>query len=121
MTFRIEFFEVVAGLIPVLFLALVVEERLREPGETAMDRLLRTTTLALLILSEVIALLVVATGKDPGFGVFVASTLAVSGLLILAPVVLEGADNAKTRREKVTHVAIGGFVTLLALALVFTA
>jgi len=60
MNFSEPFFEVAAQLIPVLFLAMVVEEQLQpDSDEAPSDRVIRSWLLALLVIGELIALSVV--------------------------------------------------------------
>jgi hypothetical protein len=51
---HIAFYETIAGVIPVLFLALIVEERMAPPNEGFLDHFLPVVTAALLFIGEVI-------------------------------------------------------------------
>src|SRR3954468_11900091 len=87
--FSLSFFEVAAQLIPVLFLAMVVEEKLQpEADETPVDRVTRSWLLALLVIGELIALSVVAGGLAPSqaAGSMVASAMPFAAFLVAVPV-----------------------------------
>lgn len=89
MSFSESFFEVAAQLIPVLFLAMVVEGRFQqEADETPGDRVVRSGLLALIVPGEVIALSVVAGGLNPskGTGSIVAGAMLLAAFLLTVPV-----------------------------------
>jgi hypothetical protein len=117
MTFSLNFFEVSAQLIPVLFLAMVVEERLQpEAEETASERVMRSWLLALLLIGEVISLSVVAGGIEPSksAGSFVGAAMLGAGFLLVVPVLGRELKEERTRSERFGH-ALSGVVVLIAL------
>lgn len=100
------FFEVSAQLIPVLFLAMVVEERLQPDNEeTVADRVARSWLLALLLVGEMVALAVVAGGIRPSnsAGSVVASALLFAALLVAIPAVERELKRGRSRRERLGH------------------
>jgi hypothetical protein len=62
---HLAFYETIAGVIPVLFLALAVEERLKPPeGQNKWDYLLPILIGGLLVMAETAALVAIYTGKS---------------------------------------------------------
>jgi hypothetical protein len=115
MTFSESFFEVTAQLIPVLFLAVIVEERLQPASdESAMDRVARSWLLVLLVIGEMLALAVVAGGLSPsrGTGSIVVSTLLLSVFLLALPVIERELTQDRSRPERVAHLGAGLAVIL---------
>lgn len=107
MAFSESFFEVAAQLMPVLFLAMVVEERLQpDSEESPSDRIMRSWLIALLVIGEVLALAVVAGGLAPsrGAGSIVASTLMFSTFLLAIPVLERELRDDRSHAERIAHV-----------------
>jgi hypothetical protein len=112
--FTTSFFEVSAQLIPVLFLAMVVEERLQpETEETPGERVMRSWVLALLVIGEVLSLAVVAGGlhASKGTGSLVSSAMLGSAFLLSIPVVGREILAERTPYERLGH-ASGGLLVL---------
>ena len=117
MSFSQSFFEVSAQLIPVLFLAMVVEERLQpETDETARERVTRSWIVALLFIGEVVSLSVTAGGISPSksSGSVVAAAMFASGFLLVVPVLSRELRDDRTRLERLGH-ALAGLVVLVAI------
>lgn len=71
MVYSGSFFEVSAQLIPVLFLAMVVEEKLQpDSEETPSERVARSWLFVSLLIGELLALSVIAGGLSPSKGVW---------------------------------------------------
>lgn len=81
MAFSEQFFEVTAQLLPVLLIAMAVEEGLRSDEETVWERVGRSWLVALFVLGELLSLAVVAGGLRPSRSV---GTIVVCGLFDLA-------------------------------------
>lgn len=106
MAFSQSFFEVAAQLIPVLFLAMVVEERLQpDAEETWVDRAMRSWLLALLVIGEMITLAVVAGALMPsrGVGSIVSCVLLFSVFLVALPVLERELEEDRSRAERIAH------------------
>lgn len=116
MTYSQGYFEVAAQLIPVLFLAMVVEDRLRPGEESEGARVARSWLLALLVTGEILALAVVAGGISPSpvTGMFVSGAMLLSTFLIALPVI-EIEMNGRSRKERIGHAGAG----LLVIGTVF--
>lgn len=115
MSFSEPFFEVAAQLIPVLFLAMVVEEQLQpDADEAPSDRVIRSWLLALLVIGEVIALSVVAGGLEPsqGAGTMVAGAMLFSAFLLSLPVLARELNDDRSRLEKLGHACAGMLVVI---------
>lgn len=113
MSFSEPFFEVAAQLIPVLFLAMVVEERFQpDTEETAGDRVARSWLLALLVIGEVIALSVVAGGLRPskGAGSIVACAMLFAAFLLALPVLSRELREDRSPLERLGHASAGMLV-----------
>lgn len=109
-SFAPEFFAVTAQLIPVLFLAMVVEERLQpEAEESPGDRVLRSWVLTLLVAGEVLSLAVVAGGIDSSksAGSFVVSSLVGASFLAAVPVVSRELRDERSFGERLGHASAG--------------
>jgi hypothetical protein len=110
MAFSVSYFEVSAQLIPVLFLALVVEERV-QPGEpeTAGDRVARSWALALMVIGETLALAVVAGGLSPSRanGSTVSCAMLLAAMLIVAPAIEREFQPGRSKRERWAHLLAG--------------
>jgi hypothetical protein len=126
MSFSESFFEVAAQLIPVLFLAMVVEERFQpDAEETPGDRVIRSWLLALLVLGEVISLSVVAGGLNPskGTGSIVAGAMLLAAFLLTVPVLNRELKDDRSHLERLGHASAGLLVlvsvigTLIAIQL----
>ncbi len=118
MAFSLSFFEVSAQLIPVLFLAMAVEDRLQlDEDESAGDRIMRSWLLAFLVIGEVLALAVVAGGLEPSkrIGSLVASALLGSAFILAVPVFARELRADRSRGERLAHVgaAIAVIVAVL--------
>jgi hypothetical protein len=108
MSFSSSFFEVSAQLIPVLFLAMVVEDRLQpEEEESPGERVMRSWVIALLVVGEVLALAVIAGGLDAsqGTGTLVASSMLFAAFLIVLPVMSRELRTDRSHRERLGHAA----------------
>jgi hypothetical protein len=117
MSFSQSFFEVTAQLIPVLFLATVVEERLQpDADQTATDRVARSWLMVLFVIGEMISLAVVAGGLTPskGEGSIVASTLMFSAFLLALPVLEREMQEHRSKLERLAH-ASAAIVVILAI------
>lgn len=111
------FFEVAAQLVPVLFLAMVVEERLQpDDEETSGERITRSWLLATLVVGEVLALSVIAGGLSPtsAVGSIVAMTMLMAAFLIAVPVIGREMSDDRTRAERLGH-ATAGLAVLVAV------
>lgn len=125
MTYSESFFEVTAQIIPVLFLALVLESRL-QPGKsaTAGERVTHSWVLALLVIGEIITLCVVAGGLQPSIGIgrLVAGTMLFPAFLIPLPVIMR-ARKKMSARERWGHataslaIIVTVLITILAVFL----
>ena len=117
MPFSQSFFEVAAQLIPVLFLAMVVEERFQpDTEETPGERVTRSWLLAFLVIGELIALAVVAGGLAPskGAGSLVAGSMLLAAFLLALPVLVRELTDERSQFEKLGH-ALAGLLVLLAV------
>lgn len=117
MSFSESFFEVAAQLIPVLFLAMVVEGRFQqEADETPGDRVVRSWLLALLVLGEVIALSVVAGRLNPsrGTGSIVAGAMLLAAFLLTVPALNRELKDDRSHLERLGH-ACAGLLVLLSI------
>jgi len=106
MAFSTSFFEVAAQLIPVLFLAVVVEERLQPAAEESpIERVARSWLLVLFVIGEMLALAVVAGGLAPskGVGSIVVSTLLLSVFLLAVPVIERELTHDRAWPERIAH------------------
>lgn len=111
------FFEVSAQLIPVLFLAMVVEEKLQpDEEETAGERVTRSWLLASLVIGELLALSVIAGGLSPskGVGGLVAMSMLLAAFLISLPVIGRELQDGRSRRERLGH-GLAGMAVLVAV------
>lgn len=121
MSYSHAFFEVSAQLIPVMFLAMVVEERLQPEGqETRGERVTRSWLLASLVIGEMLALAVVAGGISPsrGTGSLVSMTMLFAGFLIALPVISRELTEDRTRLERAGHATAGMAVLAAVLGVV---
>lgn len=117
MSFSRSFFDVSAQLIPVLFLAMVVEERLQpESDETAGERITRWWLVTLLFIGEVISLSVTAGGIAPSksVGTFVSGSMLLAGFLLVIPLLSRELKDERPRLERLGH-ALAGVVMLVAI------
>lgn len=106
--FTAAFYEVSAQLIPVAFLGLVVEERLRDTAdESAFDRVARSWVIALLIFCEGLSLAVLAGGIEntPGVGKIVALSLLIAGALAACGALSRELSADRSRRERLGHIS----------------
>ena len=118
MSFSESFFEVAAQLIPVLFLALVVEEQLQpDTEETPGDRVTRSWLLALLVIGELISLSVVAGGLQPstGAGSIVAGAMLLAAFLLTLPVLTRELRDDRSPFERFGHASAGVAVLVAVL------
>jgi heme A synthase len=118
MGFSESFFEVAAQLIPVLFLALVVEEKLQpDTEETAGDRVTRSWLLVLLVVGELISLSVVAGGLRPskGVGAMVAGAMLLAAFLLTLPVLTRELKDDRSPLERLGHASAGVAVLVAVL------
>ena len=116
MTYSTSYFEVSAQLIPVLFLAMVVEDRLQPTEEESpRERVTRSWVLASLVAGEILSLAVIAGGVagSRGVGNLVALFMLFSGFLIALPAIGLELDNGRSRRERAGHALAGLFVIAL--------
>jgi uncharacterized membrane protein YbjE (DUF340 family) len=120
------FFEVAAQLIPVLLLAMMVDERLQPHSEeTAGERVMRSWLRAMLVIGELVALSVVAGGLAPskGAGSLVASSMLLAIFLLAVPVVSRELKDDRSLLERLGHASAGMLVlaavlgTLIAIQL----
>jgi len=105
-SFELPFFEASAQLIPVFFLAMVVEERLRpDLEESPGDRVMRSWMLALLVVGEVVSLAVLAGGINPtkGAGSIVVSSLVMAGFLAVVTVLSRELKDERSHAERLGH------------------
>lgn len=110
MSFSPTFFEVAAQLIPVLFLALVVEEQLQPDTEEAPgDRVTRSWLLTLLVIGELISLSVVAGGlqASKGAGSIVAGAMLLAAFLLTLPVLMRELKEDRSPLERFGHGSAG--------------
>lgn len=117
MVYSDSFFEVSAQLIPVLFLAMVVEEKLQpDSEETPSERVTRSWLFVLLVIGELLALSVIAGGLAPsrGVGGLVALSMLFAAFLIALPVISRELQEGRSRRERVGH-ALAGLAVLAAV------
>jgi small-conductance mechanosensitive channel len=118
MAFSESFFEVSAQLIPVLLLAMVVEDRL-QPGEVESpgDRAIRSWTLAFLVVGETLSLSVVAGGiaSSKATGSMVSCAMLFAALLIVAAVLQREIQEERPRWERRLHLLAGMFVIIVIL------
>lgn len=113
MAFSESFFEVSAQLIPVLFLTLALEERLRPADEeTPTDRVARTWAATLLLTAEILSMSVVAGGMSPskGVGSVVSSTMLFGALVIALRILEPEFDGDRARWENIAHLLAGIFI-----------
>ena len=117
MTFSDTFFEISAQLIPVLFLALVVQEKLQSDAEEdASDRVARSWAATFLLIGELLALGVVAGGLLPSPWVesVVSGGMLLAAMLISVPVLSREGVPERARWERRAHAA-AGIVAVLAI------
>jgi hypothetical protein len=111
------YFEISAQLIPVLFLAMVVEEKLQpDSEETPGDRVTRSWLFVSLVLGEMLALSVVAGGLSPseGAGSLIALSMLFAAFLMALPVISRELQEGRGRRERFGH-ALAGLAVLVAV------
>ena len=121
MTFNASFFEVSSQIIPVLFLALVLEEKLRpSKRDSARDRVSHSWVLALLVAGEIVALSVVAGGLEPSSGVgrVVALCMLFPAFLIALPAIGLQIKKKATTPERLGHASAGLAIILTVLGVV---
>lgn len=110
MTFQPVFFEVSAQLIPVLFLALVVEDKV-QPGsdDPWWAQVVRTWAVVLLFGAELLSLAVVAGAVNPGptSGRNVAACMVFGGFLLMSPVLERSIVGGRRLRERAGHASAG--------------
>jgi hypothetical protein len=114
-TFKPEFFEISAQLIPVLFLAMVVEDKLQpDEKDGARLRVLRSFALVVLAGTEAACLAVIAGAVDgsDGAGKETALGMLLAGLLIVSTVIGREFKASRSRTEEWCHKGV-----VLALAL----
>ncbi|MFQ6169967.1 hypothetical protein ACK8HX_00040 [Oryzobacter sp. R7] len=120
-TLKPEFFAVCAQVIPVLFLALIVEDRLRYDKEEATERVMRSWGLALLTIALITSLAVVG-GATPASGlaghVVVTTLLACVGLISIPPIVKEIREGRRMS-EGIGHLLAAVAAVLVALWVTF--
>jgi hypothetical protein len=94
----VQFYSTAAQIIPVLFLALIVERRFFEPPDQAIDPLADLLVVLVFIAGEAIALAVLG-GATAGRATMAltATPLAIGGLALVAPIT--GPRLARLRRE----------------------
>lgn len=121
MTFNASFFEVSAQIIPVLFLALVLDDKLR-PGKRdgARDRVTHSWVLALLVAGEIITLSVVAGGLKPtgNVGQLVGLCMLFPAFLIALPAIAIQIKKKASARERFGHATAGLAVIVTILGVV---
>jgi hypothetical protein len=109
-TFSASFFEASAQIIPVLFLALVLEDKLR-PGKRdgARERVAHSWVLALLVAGEIITLSVVAGGLKPSgsVGQLVGLCMLFPAFLIALPAIAMQIKKKASQRERLGHATAG--------------
>jgi len=114
------FYSTAAQVIPVLFLALIVEQRFFEPAKEALDPVLDLLVVSMFILGETLALWALAGGK-PGRAVMagVATPLAIGTFGLVAPIVVPRLkrvfDEAGSHRLPAFVGRLSGAVLALAL------
>jgi hypothetical protein len=109
-TFQPPFFEISAQLVPVLFLALVVEDKLQpDEDESAFDRVIRTWAIALLVVAGVVCMAVLAGAASPSepTGRTVSVCLLLAGLLIVKPVLASAFADGQSHWEQAGHAGAG--------------
>ncbi|MGZ4586803.1 MAG: hypothetical protein ACXVX9_03240 [Mycobacteriaceae bacterium] len=119
MYYSVPFFEVSAQLIPVLFLAMVVEEKLQpEGGETPGERVTRSWLFVSLVIGELLALSVVAGGlpSSKAVGGLVAMSMLFAAFLIALPVISRELDERRGWRERLGHASAGLAVLVAVLS-----
>lgn len=117
MVYSDAYFEISAQLIPVLFLAMVVEEKLQpDSDETPGDRVTRSWLFASLLLGEMLALSVVAGGLAPseGVGSLIAMSMLFAAFLMALPVISRELQEDRSRRERLGH-ALAGLAVIAAV------
>jgi hypothetical protein len=104
MTFHSAFFEISAQLIPVLFLAMVVEDKLQQ-DEAPWERVLRSFALVLLAGSEAACLAVVAgsLAGSVATGRSVAAVMVLAGLIMVSPAIGRELTSERSRTERMWH------------------
>jgi len=110
MSYSVAFFEVSTQLIPVLFLAMVVEEKLQPDAEkTPGERVTRSWLFVSLVVGELIALAVVAGELTPskGAGNLVALAMLFAAFLIALPVIGRELQEGRGGRERLGHALAG--------------
>jgi hypothetical protein len=118
MTTSPAFYEISAQLIPVLFLAMVVEEKLQpDAEESPSDRVTRSWLLASLVIGEVLALAVVAGGltAGPGTTSLIALAMLFAAFLIALPVISRELKDGQSWRERLGHATAGLMVIVVLL------
>lgn len=118
MAYTESFFEVSSQLIPVLFLAMIVEEKLQSAGDDSpFERVARSWLFTLLVIGEALALAVVAGGlrATKGTGNLVASSLLFATFLMALPAIERELTNERRPLERLGHALAG--VTLIGAAL----
>ena len=94
-----------------LFLAMVVEEKLQpDEEEAASERVTRSWLLASLVIGELLALAVIAGGLSPskGVGGLVAMSMLLAAFLIALPVIGRELQEGRSRRERLGTALRGG-------------
>ena len=117
MVYSGSFFEVSAQLIPVLFLAMVVEETLQpDSEETPSERVGRSWLFVSLVIGELLALSVIAGGLSPskGVGGLVALSMVFAAFLMALPAISRELKEGRSRRERLGH-ALAGLAVLVAV------
>jgi hypothetical protein len=90
---HIAFFETMAGVIPVVFLALIVEERVTPDAKTLLDYVLPVVSAGFLFVGEALALLAVWRGHgSAGLAAGVSIAAAVGAFLLLGDAAVGRAD-----------------------------
>lgn len=121
MIFSASFFEVSAQIIPVFFLALVLEDKLRPSKRAAAwDRVSHSWVLALLVAGEIVGLSVVAGGLKPsgGAGQIVSLCMLLPAFLIAVPAIALQIRKKSSWRERMGHAAAGLAVIVTVLGIV---
>ena len=106
-----------AQLIPVLFLAMVVEEKLQpDDEETPGERFTRSWLYVSLVVGELLALAGVAGGlsSSRSVGNLVALAMLFAAFLIAVPVISRELQEGRSYRERLGH-ALAGVVVLVAV------
>jgi hypothetical protein len=118
---HLAFFETMAGVIPIVFLALVVEERVAPNAETVLDHVLPVVSAGFLFVGEALALLAVWRGHaSSGLAAGVSTAAAVGAFLLLGDATVGRAEKIEDRvlRRRVGKLA--GVVLLLVVGIVLT-